>query len=165
MREATIALSLLAVGCADPCAELGEPVMTLASTNDDGTGFVPFEEGAELPLISGPQVGMHVWLQLHLVGFCPPSIQVDRRVIDDETEALIDIQRGPLDFVEDPADPDALILDRPLTMFLCPTDRPIIGENLRFAVRAEDSLGRVDIAMRPFVPACTSGSCDLCVPP
>ena len=164
MREALLALALLAVGCADPCAELGDPTLELGSASDDGTGFVPFEDGAALNLVSGPQIGMHVWLSLRLSGFCMPDVEIDRRVVDDETEALIEIQRGPLRFEED-VEPDTWVSARPVTMILCPTERPIVGEPLRFAVRAEDSLGRVDIAMRPFVPVCPTGACDICNPP
>ncbi len=167
MREGLapwLALAVLA-GCADPCAELGERVLELGSSNVEGTSFEPFEDGAALPLVSGPQIGMHVWLNLRLTGFCMPDVDVERRVVDDATDALIEIQRGPVDFAEDPAQPGAWILPRALTMILCPTERSIVGEPLRFAVRAEDSLGRGDVAMRPFVPACVTEPCELCVPP
>ncbi|MCB9597774.1 MAG: hypothetical protein H6719_33965 [Sandaracinaceae bacterium] len=163
-RVSLAALVVLLGGCADPCADLGPPTLTLGTTNAEATTFDLFDDGGELPLSTGPQIGMHVWLNLRVAGFCPPEIEVDRRVVDDETEALIEIQRGPLDFVED-TEPGTWVLDRPLTMIICPTDRAIIGEHLRFAVRAEDSRGRVDIAMKPFVPVCVSGTCELCVPP
>jgi len=35
---------------------------------------------------------------------------------------------------------------------------------LRFEVRAEDDLGNVDTIERTFVPTCTNGVCDVCLP-
>lgn len=160
-----LAVAVLA-GCADPCAGLGEPVLELGASNIEGTSFEPFEDGAALPLVWGPQIGMHVWLNLRLTGFCMPDVDVERRIVTPEPEELVYVTRGPLDFVEDPARPGAWVLPQAVTMILCPTEtRPVIDQPFRFAVRAEDSLGRGDVALRPFVAACVTEPCELCVPP
>jgi len=103
-------------------------------------------------------------MQLRLAGLCTAGLDVDRRIETNDAEGeLVDVQRGPLRFVDGP-EPGTLELDAPLTMILCPTTRPVIDQPFRFAVRAEDAEGRVVIERKPFVAVCTTGTCDLCMP-
>ncbi len=163
LQRALLCAALMA-GCAEPCGGGADPSLTLAGSNDEGTSFELFDDGARRSLIQGPQLGMHVWLQLRLEGFCAESARVDRRVVDDATEELLEIQRSPLRFVEGPT-LGSLELEAPLTMQLCPADASVIGRRLRFMARAEDDEGHVDIAEKPFVPVCASGDCPICDAP
>jgi len=154
----------LAFGCSDPCADVaGTPTLTLAGSSDDGSAFELFDDGAERTLLQGPQIGMHIWLQLRLEGFCPSGIEVDRRVVD-ATDALVEIQRSPLRFTEG-VTPGSFELDNPIAMQVCPAERPVVGETLRFSVRAEDTRGNVDIAEKAFVPVCPTATCEICGTP
>lgn len=138
--------------------------MFLAGSNEAGETFEPFDDGADRALISGPQIGMHVWLYVRTSGLCPTQLQVDRRVVVDATDEIVDLQRGPVRFVEDRA-LGAFRIATPFTMFMCPNDRSIMGERVRFRVRVEDGDARVAVAEKPFVAVCASGACDLCVVP
>ncbi|MBX3272526.1 MAG: hypothetical protein KF729_19865 [Sandaracinaceae bacterium] len=162
-ERAALAALALAVGCADPCADLDAPALALGSSDAAATRFEPFEDGAPLPLVAGPQGGMHVWLSLRLTGLCMEHVRVERRIVDDATEEIVELQRGPLRFVEGDA-PDTWVTAGAIPMILCPTTRSVVGERFRFAVRAEDSLGRSAVSMRPFVAACVEGACELCDP-
>lgn len=159
------ALLALLGGCADPCADIsGTPSLLIAGSDDAAETFETFDDGAERSLIMGTQGGMHVWMQLRIAGLCTAGLDVDRRVeTDDAAGELVDVQRGPLRWVDGP-EPGTFELRAPLTMILCPTTRPVIDQPFRFAVRAEDAEGRVVIERKPFVAACSTGTCDLCVP-
>ena len=155
----------LLAGCADPCANVvGEPTVTIAGSNDDGTNFELFDDGAERSLIQGAQLGMHVWLQVRLDGFCSDGVNIDRRVFDDTSGALLEIQRGPIRLT-DGVSPGSLELEAPLAMQLCPSDQPIIGQTFRFQVSAEDAQAHADTAEKTFVARCDSGACGICAAP
>ena len=153
----------LAAGCADPCEDVsGPPTVLIGGADDPGETFEAFDDGADRGLVAGPQVGMHVWLHLRTTGLCiPGDAYVDRRVVVDATNEIVDLQRGPVGFVDGP-EPGTMEVERAFTMFMCPNSRPIVGERFRFMARIEDSEGNVATAMKPFVAACTSGACDLC---
>lgn len=151
-----------AIGCADPCADVsGTPALTLAGSNQAGDTIEPFDDGGDRPLIAGPQGGMHVWLFVRMRGICPTEAQVDRRVLVDATDEIVDVQRGPGRFVQD-EEPGTFVTTDPFTMFMCPAARTIIGERFRFSVRVEDADGLVAMGEKPFVAACVAGTCDLC---
>ena len=160
-----VLLAVFAFGCADPCADVvGEPNLTIATSNADGTSFELFDDGAELPLNSGAQIGMHVWLQLRFEGLCQEQLRVERRVVHVASGEPLAVQRAPLRFVDGSTD-GSFELRRPLTMIICPSDQAILDQPLRFEVTAEDADGRTATAVKGFTPICAPpGACDICAP-
>jgi len=163
MRFSTTCLALLLLlGCADPCADVtGPATVVLGGSNLAGDTFEPFDDGADRPLIEGPQIGMHIWLDVRTTGLCPTTASVDRRVVVDATDEIIDVQRGPVRFDMD-AELGTFRIAAPFTMFLCPSSIPVVGERLRFMVRVEDGEGRAAAAEKAFVAVCTTGDCGIC---
>ncbi len=152
-RLGCAAASLLLVACADPCAELGAPSLTIGTSDADGAEFVPVADDDTVPLHPGPQGGAHVFLHARISGVCPDTARLDRRVVDARTSELVSLNRGPVDFV--PLG-EQFELDGAAQMTLCPdlAGRAIDGAELRFVVSAEDAEGRQADAQVPFVASC-----------
>jgi hypothetical protein len=110
---------------------------------------------------------MHVFLHARIAGLCPETTVLERRVIDDASEAIYQFGRGPVDFVET-ADEGVFELEDPVAIILCPTalGRPVAGQTLRFVASAIDGDARRADAEIAFVAGCPDGlDCDaICAP-
>jgi hypothetical protein len=159
-----LALAIVLAACGpDPCS--GEPSIELGGADDDGGGYVAFEDGADRNLVYGTQGGFHVWLQLRTRGLCPGSTTLERRAVDTAGAVRV-YNRGPLPLVEVG---DAYELPNAERIILCPpTDAlPVIDQPLRFEVTATDGEGDTAYAEIHIVPRCPAGDdrCpELCTP-
>lgn len=162
-----VAVLLASCGPADPCASVsGEPSLVLGGADASGA-FEAFDPGAPRQLVLGPQGGMHVFLHARIAGLCPDTTVLERRVIDDASEALSQFGRGPVDFVET-GDPGVFELSDPVAIILCPRATRASRARARAALRGLriDDEGRRADAELAFVAACPDGvDCDaICAP-
>lgn len=154
-----LALSLVVLGCADPCAELGEPAIEIGTAGADGEAFVPRTEGDDVSLHAGVQGGAHLWLHARVAGLCRDRALIDRRVVHAESGATLVAGRGTVGFVETPE--GAVELEQPIRMVLCPppAGRAIQDEAMRLVVSAEDAEGRRASATLGVVARCDDEAC------
>ena len=154
-----LALFVLSLGCADPCADLGDPAIELGTSDADAEAFVPLREGDDVSLHAGVQGGAHLWLHARVTGLCADRALVDRRVLHAESGATLVAGRGTVGLVETP---EGLVeLEQPIRMVLCPppAGRAIQDEALRVVVSTEDADGRRADVTLGIVARCDDEAC------
>ena len=141
---------------AGPAAE-GE--LVLGGASDEGAGFVPLQDGADVPLIGGAQGGFHVWTGLRIRGV-EGNLRIERearRMSDGEL-----VLRTPVQELLVPGEAMDGWWDRPdaAASFMCPApvglkvyDEPLV---LRAEVRSVDGelLAEDELVI---VPRCPDG--------
>ena len=153
MWRLALLLSVVVVGCADPCADLGASGLVLGSADEAGEGFLPVAPMDRLILLAGLQGGAHLWLKARITGVCPSSAVVDRRVVDAVTSEVFLVGRGPIEFEDVGGEEFESGL---LRLALCPdpSARVIDGRELRVVASVVDSSGRRADAQVPFTASC-----------
>lgn len=153
------AFFVLSLGCADPCADLGDPAIEIGTSDADAEAFVPLTEGDDVSLHAGVQGGAHLWLHARLTGLCADRALVDRRVELAESGATLVAGRGTVGLVETPE--GVVQLEHPIRMALCPPPAggAIEDQALRLVVSAEDGDGRRADATLGIVARCDDEAC------
>ncbi|HLU65101.1 MAG TPA: hypothetical protein VKZ63_02425 [Kofleriaceae bacterium] len=114
----------------------GQGELLLGGADDTGNGFVPLEDGADVPLIGGAQGGFHVWIGLRVRGI-EGELRIERearRVSDGEL-----VLRTPVQELVVPGEAMDGWWERPdaAASFMCPSPIAIQVYDEEIVFRAE----------------------------
>lgn len=165
-----VSIALLACGlfaCAEE-PEIDPPVgeVVIGSSQADGTGFVPVDNGTDVDLVPGSQGGFHVWINVSVHGAAGDLyIEHEARRISDEALIL----RGTRQAMQIPSDAMEEWWDNPeaAPAFMCPSPLGIkvFDDDILFKVRITDGDGQLLATDEVIlVPHCPEGDLnDFCV--
>ncbi len=135
----------------DLCSTTEGYELQVGTAPESGEGFVPFEDGDDVPLVWGAQGGYHIYLSYLVRGYDPNGIVVRKRVSfavngDEITENPEALNLRPPD---EPADDTYCGLRNAQLAILCPT---IVGQiedaDLVIEVDLEDLAGEATSVTR-----------------
>lgn len=150
-------------GCGGTPPRPGGMGLTLGTSAEDGTGFLPLS--GDQPLVPGSQGGFHVWLKYRISGMAEGKVRIKRtarRVSDHRllltTDGVQEVgQMGEEGYWELPA---------PIPSFMCPSPLGVVVQDQPavFNVVITDEQGRVLVEdTAEATPRCPEGDqADFC---
>ncbi len=166
----TLCAGLLAAGLSGcdtdtpPDADAGveyEPWGAVGGANDEGKGFISWEDGtATPPMLRGPQGGQHVWVSVQMRGMVQQKLRMTVEMVLDDTGKVV--KPGAVPFMQTvpplPDDPKTFQFSAITAFVRCPCQ--VANKSVTVKLTLDDLYGRSTTATAKIKPS-WDGDCSL----